>query len=587
MIGVLLKNQFKIVLNTMRTQKKQNYIGFLFAGAIFAVVLYFVSKFIWSQSDAISGVILESLLSFGFLVVIGTIVLIVLPQIFKSLYSSTDLETLFTMPIKTRHIFWVKYIQGFFGIPALIYLVLVVPLFVYGVATGASILYYPIMLLVLLAVAVTGLSIAFLFNLIFIQIVPKSRANEFMTVMSFLSGIFVYLLIMMPTLLNDQPIEEVLLEGLPLLPKWVPVSWASKALVYAQNGSFEFILPFILILLLAVVSVLVATSLVERGFRTGWIQLSEGSSKKKKRKTSKSQHTLRSPILAIGKKEWLSIKRDLREWLVLMPIAFFFIFGLIGFFSGGGSFNVSTVREYNHISWPVAQGILLFMFTMMNGTISASSIGREGPSLWVLRTLPFSGKQIALGKLWISWLLPFVILSTIEIIAGIVLGWAIWQFALGLLVKAVMTGGISAVGIWLGTLGAKYNPVNPQARLRLSVSLILFVVSFVYLLIVSVPFVYMLLPIDAIELPANLDHGQTGFIGLLATASVTILSAKVNHPLIMSGVGFIVLLALTLGITSLFIWLSARKIDKGITIDIVSQTNAKPLFKRKSGGSLY
>lgn len=587
MMNVLLRNQWKIMWNTLRTQKKQNYIGFLLAGGIFSVVLYFICKFIWSQSAAISGSILEGLLSYGFLMIIGMIVLIGLPQIFKNLYASTDLETLFTMPIKTRSIFWVKYIQNFFGIPFLIYIVFVVPLFVYGIATQASMLYYPVLLIVMLAVVITGLSIAFLFNLIFIQIVPKSKANEFMTVMSFLSGIFVYLLFMLPNIMNDQPIEELLLSGLPLLPKWVPVSWGSAALSHAKAGSLDFLLPFILILVLAVVSVMLATSLVERGFRTGWIQLSEGSSKKKKRKTKKGQHKLSHPIIAIGKKEWFTIKRDLREWLVLMPIAFFFIFGLIGFFSGGGSIDINNIREYSHISWPVAQGVLLFIYTMVNGTISASSIGREGASLWVLRVLPVSGKQIAVGKLWISWLLPFIILTVIEIGAGIVLGWSLGQFLLGFLIKALITIGVSSMGIWLGTLGAKYNPTNPQARLNVSISLILFVLSYIFLIIVAIPFTYILIPMDEIKLPAGLEHGMTGFIGVLATITLNFLSLKKSNPLLMSGIGFVVITVIILAVTYLFIWLSARKIDKGIKIDMVSESKAKPLFKRKSGGSLY
>jgi len=587
MMRVLLKNQIKIALNTLRTQKKQNYIGILIAAGIFAVVLYFISKFVWSQSEAISGSILEGMLSFGFLAIIGMIVLMGLPQIFKNLYASTDLETLFTMPIKTRDIFWVKYIQNFFGLPVLIYVVLIIPLTVYGIATEARIIYYPVMLLVMLAVIITGLSIAFLFNLIFIQIVPKSRANEFMTVMSFLSGIFVYLLFMLPNIVNDQPVEELLLAGLPVLPKWVPVSWGSAAIMQAHSGGIDFVLPFILIVLLALVSVMVATALVERGFRSGWIQLSEGSSKKKKkRKTKSDRQILRHPVIALGKKEWFSIKRDLREWFVFLPILFFLVFGVIGFFSGGGSINLSEVRTYNNVSWPVAQGVLLFMYAMMNGTVAASSLGREGASLWVLRTLPVSGQQLALGKFWISWLLPFVIVSFFELIAGLVLGWSVWQFLLGFVTKAMMTAGVSALGLWLGTHGAKYNPMNPQARLNVSISLILFVASIVYLLIVAIPFSYMLIPVDALDLPANLDHGLTGFVGVLVTFYLKLLLWKQSFPILMGIVGFIVLSLLTLGLTSLFIWLSARKIDKGIKIDIVSESSSKPLFKRKPGGSL-
>ncbi len=60
------------------------------------------------------------------------------------------------------------------------------------------------------------------------------------------------------------------------------------------------------------------------------------------------------PVIAIGKKEWLSIKRDMREWMAFLPLAFFIVFPLIGFISGDVS--LSELRGFNEISWPIAQG---------------------------------------------------------------------------------------------------------------------------------------------------------------------------------------------------------------------------------------
>src|SRR5699024_1937257 len=128
------------------------------------------------------------------------------------------------------------------------------------------------------------------------------------------------------------------------------------------------------------------------------------------------------------------IKRDLREWLVLLPIAFFFIFGLMGFLSSGG--NLSEMRGYAEISWPIAQGLFLVGLAFTSGTAAASSIGREGSSLPILRVIPLSGKHIAIGKLWISWLIPLTLLTVLEIIIGVFLGWTLTQLALGILMKA-------------------------------------------------------------------------------------------------------------------------------------------------------
>lgn len=588
MIKILLRNQARILLNTIRTQPGRNIAGYAAGMIALGIILFLFSSAVWAMSPSLNVAVLEGTLSMIFLVVIGFIILLGVPQVFKNLYSGSDLEMLFTMPIPTRKIFWIKYIQSFFGTPLFVYIMIAVPITVYGLATKVSILFYPVVLLALFAISIIGLSIAYLFNLVVIQIVPASRANEFMTVMSFLSGILVYFVITLPNMMNDDPITDVILSDLPILPKWVPVSWGSGAIMNSLNGSLSALLPLALLLLFAGVMMIATTFLVEKGFRTGYIRLSEGSSKKRKRrKASRGQvANIRNPIIAIGKKEWFGIKRDVREWLVFLPILFVVIFGGIGFVSGGGS--LTDLRGHGDISWPIAQGLILFVYALANGTISASSIGREGENLWIIQVMPLSGRQIALGKLWISWLLPFVLLIIIEIICAILLGWTAFQLTFGLVILAFLTIGMSAMGLWLGTLGAKYHPTNPQARLNFGISIVMFILSYIYLFIMVFPVAYLVIPIEQIELPTNLEHGMSGFLGILASIVLTLLTWKISHPFIMTIVGLVFLMIISLALTSLFVFLSARQIDKGLKINMVSETSSKPLFgRKKSGESLY
>ncbi|MBP1949716.1 putative ABC transporter permease subunit [Virgibacillus litoralis] len=586
MIKVLLNNQRKILVNTFRTQPKKNYINYFFTLAVLTVLLYFLSKGVWAVGESISEPVLNGILSYGFLMIIGIIILLGLPQVFKHLYSATDLGFLFTLPIPTRHIFWVKYLQSFIGIPLLTFVFFVVPMFIYGILTGASLLYYPVMILVIISLNIIGLSLAYLFNLVLIQVVPASKANEFMTIMSVLSGIFVYLMFMIPNLANDRPLTEVLLSGLPLFPDWVPVSWASAAVINVANGSMDFLLPFAMLLLLAVFSVVLTSSLVEKGFRTGWIRLSEGGGKKKKKSAiKKSGPKLHHPVIAVGKKEWFAIKRDMREWLVFLPLIFFFIFGIAGFMTGGAS--LSDLRGPNKISWPIAQAAFLFIFAIFNGQLAASSIAREASSLWILRVLPLSGKNIAIGKLWISWLIPFVLLTIIEVAVGVFLGWTVMQFVSGIIIKATITVGISAIGLWLGTIGAKYNPANPQNRLKFGTAFILFIASYVYLFLALIPYVLLIVPVDAIGFLQDVIQNTDGFIGVIANLVLTLLTWKDSSPLLVGIVGVVMILAISIGVAYMFTIASARKFNKGIEIEMVQETNTKSLFKNKKSGSLY
>lgn len=588
MMKVLLKNELKSVFNTVRTSKKSNMIGYIAALIVVGVFLTLASIGMWKMSHALTEPIFAGLLSTGTLAIIGFILLLGVPQIFKDLYATGDLELLFTLPIKTKHIFWVKYLKSFGGVPLLAFVFFIVPLLTYGVAEQVHLLYYPVVILTMVAVLVIGLSIAYLFNLILIQVVPASRANEFLTMMSFFSGLLVYLLFMLPNILNDQSMSEMILAELPLFPDWLPMTWVSHAIVDASNGSIGFILPFFLIILLSIISVLIATSLVEKGFRTGWIRLSEGSVKKKKKSKRHKSSTskLSHPVIAVGKKEWYSIKRDIREWIVLMPIVFFIIFGGIGFFSGGGS--LTDLQEVSEFSWPIVQALFVFLFIFSSNLVASSAIGREGPSLWILKTTPLSGQQIALGKLWISWLLPLALLTVIEVGLGLFLGWTFTQFILGFIIKALFTAGLSSIGLWLGTLGAKYNPKNPQQRVNFTVSIFLFLASIIYFIVVIIPYAYIVIPHSLIDFPEEALVGVAGIKGVIAKMAVSLLILKANHPLLMNVLGVIVLAVLSLGIAFLFIKLSGRRIDKGINIEMVSESNAKPMFgRKKSSGSLY
>lgn len=588
MMKVLLKNQKKILVNTLRSQSKKNYLSYFFSFAIIAVLLYFISDAAWSVGSSITDSILSGILSYGFLIIIGFIILLGLPQVFKHLYAATDLGLLFTLPIPTRQIFWVKYLQSFIGIPLILFVFFIVPLTVYGISIQANLLYYPVVLLVLASITIIGLSIAYLFNLALIQVVPASKANEFMTSMSVLSGIFVYLMFMIPNLANDRPLSELLLTGLPLFPKWVPVSWASSAIVKAAEGSLTMLLPLAMIVLLAVIFVVLTSSLVEKGFRTGWIRLSEGSGKKKKRSTGvrgKSNHNVQHPVISIGKKEWFSIKRDMREWLVFLPIIFFIVAGLFGFLSSGA--ELSDLRGPNEISWPIAQGVFLFLFAMFNGQMAASTIAREASSVWILRILPLSGKDIAAGKLWISWLILFAILTVIEIVVGVFLGWTIIQFIGGILMKAIITIGISAIGLWLGTIGAKYNPSNPQNKLKFGTSILLLVTSYIYLILALIPYVLLIVPVDAIEFTQDISQQAGGFFGFIASFVTTMLSWKESYPMIVGGAGIVVMLIISLGTAAIFMSAAARKIDEGIEIEMVKKTASKSSLKGKNSGSLY
>src|SRR5699024_2797949 len=113
MMKILFENEWRIMMNTIRTQPSRNLFAYLISVIVIGLFLIFISNGVWYLAGKMTTPIFEGILSYSLLMVIGITVLFGLPYVYKNLYASTDLELLFTMPIPTPYIFWIKYIQSF------------------------------------------------------------------------------------------------------------------------------------------------------------------------------------------------------------------------------------------------------------------------------------------------------------------------------------------------------------------------------------------------------------------------------------------------------------------------------------------
>src|SRR5699024_10932226 len=111
--------------------------------------------------------------------------------------------------------------------------------------------------------------------------------------------------------------------------------------------------------------------------------------------------------------------------------------------------------------------------------------------------------------------------------------------------------------------------------------LMMLLLSYVYLVILLIPIGYAFFPIDQVGLPTGMNHGMTGFKGVLADLWLSLLSLKMNYPKVMTFVGVLITILLSIGAVSLLMSVSAKRYDKGVKIDMVSESNSKALFGKK------
>ncbi len=190
------------------------------------------------------------------------------------------------------------------------------------------------------------------------------------------------------------------------------------------------------------------------------------------------------------------------------------------------------LRENPTFTWPVFQFTFLFLFGLLSATFSSAAIAREAHSLEVLKVLPLSGWTIACGKYWIHWLVLFSFLGILELVAALLLNWSIAYFIYGWIIVGMMMAGSSAIGVWFSAIGAKYNPNNPQNRLETGTSFLLMFANLIYLLLISVPVAFLVIPLESLDfLEIELLHKLLDFkqsAGSLATVGAFLICLLIS-----------------------------------------------------------
>ena len=398
---------------------------------------------------------------------------------FATLYMSGDLELLFVAPVATRAVFAIKTLKiafsNLFGIAFFVFL----PGLFFGLLLKAGPGFYLWLIVVTLALLALGTALAELLNLVVMRLVPPHRSKEAVGFIGALSGILIALLFQIPNLVMSSGTQfdlgawlanqHLLLQAM----NWFPWGWGAQALTQSAQGqnlaALAWSLPTIL---LALAVFLPAFLLVERGFRRGWISLSQGSGGKKvkARKTAPvPSPTSESAVLAwdaslalapprlgmwaVAKKDLLSIKRDTREWFgYLTPLL------LMGFFLGRALFFPGDGAKEGLIA-------IMIMYTIMfSGNMALQSFGREGESEWLLNSVPLAGWPVVWGKL-LAAALPTVILMEL-LLTGTALalglpGRTVAALAIG---AVLITLGGSAIGLYYSINNCRYNPDSPQQQ---------------------------------------------------------------------------------------------------------------------------
>lgn len=510
-LRVLAATELRLTWNKLRQRPWWVWLVILIPALGFLALLIFLGKLAYSAMVSVPAQAFQGFLSLFFMGgVIGNIFFGVTVS-FVVLYMSDDLELLFTAPVSTRAIFTVKILKvglsNFF--PA--FLLVFLPGLFLGLLQKASLLYYLWLAIITLALHALGIALASLVNLAVMRIVPPHRSKEAVGFIGAFSGIVITLLFQIPNLLvqsgNLNLTDWVSTQGQLLkIMNWFPWGWGSMALFKGTAGShLQALLWSLLTMALAVAVFIPSFLLVERGFRRGWISLSQGEGARKKTKVRKVKavpqdqpseeiwqpHAPASPargMWAVAKKDLLSIRRDTREWFgYLTPLL------VMAFFVGRVLLLPGVGAKESLI------GFFVMYTVMFSGNLALQSFGREGESDWILNSVPLAGWPVVWGKLLAAVIPTLVFLEVMLTGTIIVLGFAP-EIIIGITIAAAFISlGSSAIGLFYSINNCRYNPDNPQQRISAGAALLMFLVNGLFIALLGLCLLYTFPPNPLID----------------------------------------------------------------------------------------
>ncbi len=518
---LLLAAQLRVTWNKIRHWPRGALIGAALTPLLLLSLLFFLAQLSYGALSEQTPDIGRSFLSLFFLAGFCGLIFFGITTAFATLYMSDDLELLFMAPLSTRAVFAVKslVVAGGGFITVLIFIFL--PALFYGFLFGAGPLFYLWAVLVALGLWATGIALAELLNLLVMRIVPPHRSREAVGLLGGVGGLLIALFFQIPNLII-QGNEQLDLSGwlgrqqeLMRVMDFFPWGWASRALAGAAAGNQWSGLGWSLLLLALGAAILgAAFLLVERGFRRGWITLTQGEGGRHSRKgrhrekrTAEAlpgdERSLYLPISpeaavkssswrgmwAVAKKDLLYLKRDSREWFgYLIPLILLAFFIGQHIFLPGGSSQASLVS------------ILTIYTIMFSGNMAAQSFGREGESEWILNSVPLAGWPVVWGKLAAAALPTLILMESMLLGTALATGLSTSMALLMAAGAILLTLAASAMGLFFSINNCRFHPDNPRQRIAPGAVWLMFLLNLILILLMSGGLCIMFAPAELARL---------------------------------------------------------------------------------------
>ena len=124
---------------------------------------------------------------------------------------------------------------------------------------------------------------------------------------------------------------------------------------------------------------------------------------------------------------------------------------------------------------PFVPGLILLAlaFCIATTCISAPSVSLEGKSLWVLRSMPVSGKTVLLGKLRMQCLLVMPVAAISALALDLIIGCGLLDILLTMVIASLFGWFVGVIGLVLNLMMPRFDWINEAGPCKQSASVML------------------------------------------------------------------------------------------------------------------
>jgi len=461
----------------------------------------------------------------------------------QALYLSGDMDFLLSTPIPIRSVFIAKLLQAVLPNVGLIALFGLPLLFGLGSSSGYNFIYYPLVIIMMLALALSAAGLSSLLVMAVVRVLPPRRAAE---ILGFIGAIIGFSCSQSGnfgrTLGRNIDVSGAQFTGLLARANtpWFPLNWAGQGLVALGEGHWLSGLLLVGVTLgLTSFAFWFALVTAERLFYSGWAGMQVITRKKTPQPRQRTQpqkanpalgllRFIPTPVLGIVQKDFLTLRRDLRNLSQLVsPI----ILGVIYTFSILRSGGEPPPGQGNAPAWFMdsfrvmlaysSVGMSLFVGWMILSRLAGMGFSHEGKNYWILKASPVRTGHLLAAKFLVAYLptlgLGLVFLTVISIAQKL----SILEFAYSLIAIIMCLAGSAGIQLTFGVLGANFTWTDPRRMNAGGMGCLGQILTMLYLPIAFGAFIAPIGLAGFFDFPILYGHLAGLIIGIAITASCT------------------------------------------------------------------